>query len=143
MTTPEQNKELVRKFYDEAFTNQNLDYLEDALSDDFIDHPQNPEFSPDKKGAIEGLRFMFGASPDMKVEVLDLIASGNKVAIRARFTGTDSGTGWGASMGAPATGKPYAVEGMEIATVGDDGKLTEHYGLLDVAGMMMQLGLMP
>jgi predicted ester cyclase len=83
------------------------------------------------------------ATPDLKVEILDLIATGDRVAIRARYSGTDSGTGWGAPMGAPATGKAFTAEGIDVAILDEEGKFREHYGLIDAPGMMVQLGLMP
>ena len=44
-------------------------------------------------------------------------------------------------MGAPATGKPFTAESIDVLTVGDDLKFKEHYGIFDVGAVMMQLGL--
>ena len=46
-------------------------------------------------------------------------------------------------MGAPATGKSFSVEGIDVVAIDDDGRFTEHYGLFDVPTMLQQLGLMP
>ena len=141
MPTPEENRELARRFMEEVFNNKNLDYAEEWMDDGFIEHsPQAPDIPPDKKGTLESFRMMFAASPDMKAEVLDLIASGNKVAIRGRFSGTDQG---GFMPGTPATGKPFSMEGIDVVTLTDDGRLSEHYGVVDVMGAMGQLGLLP
>jgi predicted ester cyclase len=90
---------------------------------------------------VQGFEMLFAGTPDFTGEILDLVISGNKPAIRGRYSGTDSGTGQ--MPGVPPTGKAYTAEGIDVVTVGDDGLFTEHYGIFDVAAVMMQLGLMP
>jgi predicted ester cyclase len=119
-------------------------YADSAIADDLIEHnPFGPDLSHDKAGALETFRRIHANTPDIAVEILDMVASGDRVAIRSRMNGTDSGAGWGALMGAPATGKPFSVEAIDVAVMNDEGKWSEHYGLVDVGGMMMQLGLLP
>lgn len=88
---------------------------------------------------IEGLRALFAAFPDIKSEVEDVIAEGDRVAIRSRMTGTHTGE----FMGVPATGKTVSAEGIDIVRMNEEGKGVEHWGLMDQASMMVQLGLMP
>ena len=45
-------------------------------------------------------------------------------------------------MGIPATGKAVAVDVMDIFTVAG-GKITEHWTVGDMLGMMQQLGVVP
>jgi len=66
--------------------------------------------------------------------------AGDKVAIHTRVTGTDTK---GFMPGMTPTGKPFAMETIDVVTFDQDGMNTEHYGIADVAGVMMQLGLMP
>jgi steroid delta-isomerase-like uncharacterized protein len=144
MRTPDEAKELPRRFYDEVFNQHNLKYAEGAMADGVVEHsPLDPRMGNDRAAALATIQTILDNSPDMKAEILDMVATGDKVAVRARFSGTDSGKGWGAPMGAPATGKAFSVEGIDVVTIDDDGRFTEHYGLFDVPGMMMQLGLMP
>jgi predicted ester cyclase len=129
---------------EDVFNKQNLDAAEETIADDVVEHnPLSPDMGNDKKAALETFRAMFAMSPDMKAEEVDIIASGNKVALYSRMTGTDSGIGWGSQMGVGPTGKPYTVEGIDVVTLGDDGKFKEHYGIFDTMGMMGQLGLLP
>ena len=44
-------------------------------------------------------------------------------------------------MGVPATGKTVAIDVMDILRL-EDGKLVEHWNVVDVAGMMRQLGVL-
>jgi predicted ester cyclase len=144
MLNADQMKETAREFYRRVIEMGDLDYADQVIAEDVVEmNPLSPDMGNDKKAALATLQAIREISPDMKAEYLDMIASGNSLAIRARFTGTDSGTGWGAMMGAPATGKPFSVEGIDVVKFNDEGQFVEHYGLFDVGGLMMQLGLLP
>jgi predicted ester cyclase len=43
----------------------------------------------------------------------------------------------------PATGKAYEMEAMYVVRVNEDGKIAEHWGVVDTVGAMGQLGLLP
>jgi len=144
MRTPEEAKEFPRRFYEEVFNKRDLKYAEGSISENVVErNPLDPRMGNDKSAAIATLQAVLDNTPDLNVEILDMVATGDKIAIRARFSGTDSGKGWGAPMGVPATGKPFSIEGIDVVSIDDEGRFTEHYGLFDVSGMMQQLGLMP
>lgn len=109
------------------------------LADGVIDHQLPPEMPNGKEGAAAFFTMMFDSAPDMRFDILDIIISGNKAAIRSRTTGTQTGP----FMEMPATGKPFDVEGIDIVEVNDDLKVTEHWGIFDFAKMMQQVGLVP
>jgi len=140
MPTPEQNKETMRRFYDEVFNKKNLDHARETISDDFVEHEEFPGIPPDKEGAIKIFEMIFGGTPDMSAEVLDMVASGDRVAARAITRGTDTG---GFMPGTPPTDKPYSMELIDIVRFDDGGKVAEHWGILDTMGAMGQLGLLP
>ena len=75
---------------------------------------------------------------DTKTTTADLIAEGDKVVERY----TSRGTHTGPFMGAPATGKPFAVESLVVYRLAD-GKIVEMWGQNDAMALMAQLGLMP
>ena len=144
MRTPEEAKEFPRRFYDEVFNKRNLKYTEGAIAENVVErNPLDPRMGNDKSAAIATIQAILDNTPDLKAEIVDMVATGDKIAIRARFSGTDSGKGWGVPMGAPATGKSFSVEGIDVVAIDDDGRFTEHYGLFDVPTMLQQLGLMP
>lgn len=111
MPTPEGNKELMARFAKEVFGNKNLDYAAGWLSEDFVEHQVFPGTTPDKRGAIDSYRIFFEASPDMTAEIHDMVATGDRVAIRATYRGTDEG---GFIPGMPATGKHYEMGAMYV-----------------------------
>ena len=110
------------------------------MAETFITHSPPPGYAGDKGSTIKMFREMADQSPDAKTEIVDLIATGNKVAIRSRISGTDAN---GFMPGMPATGKPFSMESIDVLTFDENGQNTEHYGIADVAGAMTQLGLMP
>jgi predicted ester cyclase len=76
----------------------------------------------------------------MSAEIHDMVAAGDRVAIRATYRGTDKG---GFIPGMPATGKPFEMEAIYIVRVDDEGRIAEHWGVVDTIGTMAQLGLLP
>lgn len=140
MPTPAENIETVSAFANEVFGNKNLEHAEEWLADDFVEHQVFPGTTPDKRGAIDSYRIFFEAVPDMKAEIHDVVAAGDRVALRATYSGTDEG---GFIPGAPATGKHFEMETMYIIRLNDEGKIAEHWGIGDMIGVMGQLGLLP
>jgi predicted ester cyclase len=78
------------------------------------------------------------AFPGYWIETEEMLAEGDKVVVR----GTLRGVHKGAFNGIPPTGKEIAVA-MFITYQLINGKITNHWMLLDQMGMMQQLGLMP
>jgi len=129
MPTPEEMKELNRSFVEEVFNKQNLDHAE-----------MPPGMTPDKQGALQWFKIAFGMSSDMKVEIKNAIASGDRIASHTVMRGTDTG---GAMPGVPPTNKPFEMESIDIMRVNEEGKFIDHWGITDTMAMMQQLGLAP
>ena len=141
MSTPEENKDLARQFVEEVFNKKNIAFVEQTLSDDFVEHEEAPGIdTKDKAGALQWFQWFFSAVPDAHAEITHLIASGDKVAIRTVVTGTDEG---GFAPGMPPTGKTFETSGIDIMRFDESGKCAEHWGQFDAMTVMMQLGLAP
>jgi len=78
------------------------------------------------------------ALPDVHYTVEDLLAEGDKVAVRLTVTGTQHG----AFMGIPPTGKHTTVTESAISRI-VGGKIAEHWSETDMLGLMQQLGVNP
>jgi len=142
MPTPQEIRGLVGRFNQQVFNEHDLDACAELLADGFVEHsPFTPGSPPTKDGALQDMRALLAAVPDMRAEIVRTVVSGRKVAVHTRSSGTDSGTGFGAMMGIPATGKPFTAESIDVLTAGDDLRFEEHYGIFDVSAVMMQLGL--
>lgn len=109
------------------------------LADDFVEHEQAPGLAPTKDGVIAFFRMQRAAFPDMHMHVEDVVADGAKVVARVRYTGTHRGE----FMGMPATGKSVDVQLIDVFGFGADGRVHEHWGVMDALAMMQQLGAVP
>ena len=128
----------MRRCY-ELLNAGDLDAFGEYLSDDFVEHEATPGLEPTKEGVLEFFKQYRAAFPDLRFEAQDVLPSGDKVAVRFRVTGTQSGD----FMGIPATGKSIDVHGVDIVRFGDDGVGREHWGVFDAMTMMQQLGVVP
>jgi steroid delta-isomerase-like uncharacterized protein len=145
VVSEEENKALVRKFFEEVWNNRNLDYLDEVYSPDFVLHAlwQNTSAG----GAIEAsgtepakqvIGGWFEGFPDIKVTVEDQVAEGDLVGSRHSSHGTHTNT----FMGMPATGKEATVTGMTVTRIAD-GRIVEAWTSWDALGMFEQLGIAP
>ncbi|HEV8564470.1 MAG TPA: ester cyclase [Actinomycetota bacterium] len=140
MATPKENAATARELIQRVLNEGDISYAEKVLADGFVDHSPMPGSAGDKASAIAMFTMMHEQTPDMHIEVEDVIASGNKVAVRSTLTGTDTN---GFMPGMPPTGKSFSMGAIDVMTFDENGMNTEHYGIYDIPGAMMQLGLMP
>ena len=128
----------ARRMY-ELISAGDIDGFSENLADDFVEHEVTPGLAPTKAGVQDFFRMQRAAFPDMHMAAEDVIASGDKVVARVRYTGTNQGS----FMGMPATGKRADVQLMDMFLFGDDGRVREHWGVLDALALMQQLGVVP
>jgi steroid delta-isomerase-like uncharacterized protein len=96
-----------------------------------------------KDGIRQYLQGWFSAFPDIKITVTNRVITEDYVAAELGFVGTNSGDlqlAPGATI--PATGRKVNGQGTYFVHF-KDGKPVEVRSYPDLAGMMMQLGLMP
>lgn len=78
------------------------------------------------------------AYPDLRVELDDLIAEGDRVVACNTVTGTHRGE----YMGIPPTGKSVTYNEIFVFRVAD-GRIAETWGVVDVLSQLRQLGALP
>ena len=137
----ETNKAIALRLV-EVFNGRRLDLLEDVLHPEFRGRgisafpPDGAEVGP---GARRKLYEMFyQAIPDARVEVLDVVAEGDKVVLVDRFGGTHRGE----LFGRPGTGDRIEWMAIHIYTI-RDGKILEDAVMTDALAIVQQLGLAP
>jgi steroid delta-isomerase-like uncharacterized protein len=128
----------ARSLYD-SLNAGDIDGFGGLLADDFVEHEETPGLAPTKAGVKDFFRMQRAAFPDMQIDPQDVVASDDKVVVRARYTGTHQGE----FMGMPATGKNVDVQLIDIFRLDDDGLVHEHWGVLDALALMQQLGVVP
>jgi steroid delta-isomerase-like uncharacterized protein len=137
--TTEQNKALFRQFIDEVFNQGNMSAVDELVAPDFVEHEELPPGIPtDRKGVKQLTLMLRSAFPDFKATIEDMLAEGDKVVVRMTWRGTHKGE----FMGIPATGKSVSIGVIDIVRFSED-KFVEHWGLMDNASMMQQLGAVP
>jgi steroid delta-isomerase-like uncharacterized protein len=139
MTTPQENAAIAREVIQRVLNEGDIGFAEKTLSEDYVERTPMPGGTPDKAGAIAMFQMMRSQTPDMHIDVHDVIASGDKVAVHSTLKGTDTS---GFMPGMDPTGKPFTVEAIDVFTFDANGQNTEHYGVYDMMGAMVQLGMM-
>jgi len=76
--------------------------------------------------------------PDLRHEIIDMVAEGDKVAVRLRVTGTHKGD----FLGIPPTDNKLFLEEMGFISI-IDAKITEGWISTDTMRLMKQIGAVP
>lgn len=135
----EKNKELAHKLVEEVLNQGKINIVDKLLIPDFIEHEELPPGIPTGREAPKALFTMLhNAFPDFKATIEHLIAEEDKVILHMKWTGTQKGE----FMGIPPTGKSISINVIDIIGI-NDGKFTEHWGVMDRMAMMQQLGVIP
>ncbi len=132
----EDNKALVRRLYAEVMGKGNMTEADELLSTQYVEHLPAP--TPGREGLKQLVMMVRSAFPDIHNTVEDAVAEGDRVAVRIVVRGTHHHE----FLGIPPSGK--AVEWGEIhiyRVVG--GKIVEHWGEVDLLGLLQQIGAIP
>jgi predicted ester cyclase len=92
-TDPERNKRLVVEHFDAFVNRKDLDAIERNTAPDFLDHDGPGGKPTGRDGDRAMMAAMHALFPDLRVEVRDAVADGDKVAVRNVWTGTNAQTG--------------------------------------------------
>ena len=136
-SSEEHNKQLARQ-YIEAFNRQDIEQMDQLVSSaNFSLHfPGMPPM--DWNGSKQFLIPFNSAFPDLRRNIDDMVAEGDKVAVRFTVTGTHKGE----FQSIPPTDKKVSFAAMDILTI-LDGKVTEEWATADMMGLMQQIGAIP
>ncbi|MCK1419753.1 ester cyclase [Bradyrhizobium sp. 182] len=134
----EENKRLVRQFYEEI-DKGNLDAMDELVAENYIDHspPPFPGLGKGREGLKQGFKIFWEATPGYH-QIEDQIAEGDKVVTRLTAYGKHERD----LPGAPRTGNDLKMTSITIHRIAN-GKLTEKWAEKDVIGFLKQIGVMP
>lgn len=136
------SEEEARQFterFDEVFNIPDLAVLDEIFSPDYVGHlPLAPEID------LQGLKdyidtFRLGV-PDMIQTTHATIIGEHELVVRVTYTGTHTGTLFGVY---PPTGNPILMEGIGILRFNDEGLVEENWAVLDMVGVLAQIGAFP
>ncbi len=119
----------------EAINKGDLSAFDQVIAADAVDHGLPPGVPPTVQGTKMFLMGFRAAFPDLHYTVDDTIAEGDRVV--QRLTGT--GTMKGEFQGMPASNKSATWTEMHIVRFAN-GKVCEHWAVVDQLSMLAQLG---
>ena len=134
----EENKAIVRRYLDEAWTKRNVNIIDELMAPDYARYLPGQDKPLDREAQKQRIASFHKAMPDMVFIVDDLFAEGDRVVFRITLRGTHQGTFMGVAPG----GKQLTVTAIDIARL-ENGKIVDHWGQMDMLGLMRQLGLVP
>ncbi|HTS17113.1 MAG TPA: ester cyclase [Verrucomicrobiae bacterium] len=132
------NKVVIQQFVEQALNQKNLKSLDKLVVEGFVEHVPFPGQGPGREGLRTVLGGFAAAFPDSRWTILEQIAEGDNVVSRFTWTGTHRDE----FLGIPATGRKVTVWGVVIDVV-RGGRMTESRILMDTAGLLQQLGVLP
>lgn len=139
MSNIEDNKALVRRLFDEVWNARSLVAVDELYADDYVaDYRPYAPLRRGREGIKQMLQRAWATFPDYREELLDMVAEGDKVAVRLRIIGTQMGD-WGMI---PATGKRVEFEEMIFLRIAN-GRVVEQRGIPDNLHALRQLGILP
>jgi steroid delta-isomerase-like uncharacterized protein len=138
MMDPKRNAANLQRLYDEVMNGHDVQAADALITVDRPDHDSTflPEFTTGREGFKKLMTMMIGAFPDMHFSTGFMVAEGDMVGAFNQVSGTQRGE----FMGMPPTGKSFTVNNADFCRFTEDGMICEHWGLIDVAAMMRQLG---
>ncbi|MBZ0296641.1 MAG: ester cyclase [Anaerolineae bacterium] len=91
----------------------------------------------DRKTFIERVMYSRNAFPDLRFDIQEMVAEGQRVAAFWMMSGTHMGD----LNNLPATGKPFKISGITIYDFDEDGKVCGHTQAYDRLGFIAQMGI--
>jgi len=143
MTDANDNKTVVRRFYEELWNERKIDVADEIIAADCVTHqlgaeredggvPRPPELIREHVAAwLRGF-------PDLHFTIEQMVAEADRVVTFSRMRGTHTGA-W---QGLAPTGRKVSLPMVVIQRVAG-GKIAEDWVLVDSLGFFQQLGLVP
>jgi len=133
----DQNKDVARRYYVRVLNDGDLDLLDELAAEAYEEHDPVPGQGTGLQGLkdrVTILRDAFGQT----FTVEDVVAEGDRVVVRWTGLGTHSGE----FMGIPPTGRSFTIAGIDVIRF-ENGRMAEHWHVVDQLALMQQLGLLP
>ena len=134
LTHTDANKQAIRRIYDEAINSGRTGILADLIAPEFAG-PDGTRGPAAYTANVSALRAGF---PDVRFTIEDIVAEGDRVAVRWTWTGTHTGT----FRGFAASGKAVHDTGLVLYTLAN-GKVVAAIVETDRLGVLQQIGIVP
>lgn len=115
-----------------------VELIDELFAPEYVERTPQAGFAPTRDGFKKAVTALKAGFPDLRYTLDDSIYAGDKLVHRV----TASGTMTGEFNGMPATGKRATWTEIHIGRV-VNGRIVEHWGVVDQLGMLVQLGVIP
>jgi predicted ester cyclase len=126
----EENKDLVRRFYQEAIRERDAGACERLLSVDFIHNGE----ARGRVGQRQAVEYFLAAFPDLGHRIEQILAEGELVAAHQRWVGTHEGE----FLGVGGTGRRVEFTSTAVLRV-RDGLIVQAWDEMDSGGILKRL----
>jgi steroid delta-isomerase-like uncharacterized protein len=131
----EQNKAVARRFAEELWNQGDIAVIDEILAPEFVMHTP----LGDRRG-LDSMRHEVvqtrAAFPDLRLTIDDIIAEGDRIAVRVNNTMTHKGT----FAGVQPTGKALRIQEAAVFRLAG-GKIVEGWAYWDAGKFIRQLGI--
>ena len=135
-------KSTLQAFMDTVWNSGDFSHLADTVSERYtIKHDPGDAWDGqtiDRDTFVERVMYSRNAFPDLKFDIQDMLAEGNRVVAFWLMSGTHEGD----LANLPATGRAFVVSGITIYDFDADGKVCGHTQAYDRLGFVAQMGIM-
>ena len=135
----EENKAMVRRWFEEGWNQGNLDVADELFAPNYQSHGADPHLSgaTGPQGPKQYTQMYRRAFPDAHITIEDVLSDNGNVVVRWSASGTHRGD----FLGIPPTGRRATVTGINFYRV-ENGKIAESWGSFDAFSMMQALNLL-
>jgi steroid delta-isomerase-like uncharacterized protein len=130
----EENKALIRRYYDELWNQWKFELAEGLIDQDVRFRGSLGRMVAGRGGLIGYMKHVQAAFPDYYNSIEELVAEDDRVVARLIYTGTHRGE----IFGIAPTGRRIRYAGVGIFQISGD-RIVEGWVLGDLAGLLLQL----
>ena len=137
--TPEENKAIIRRFYDEVMRQGRVQVLDEIMDPDFVDHGEALFGSPRGRDVLaQAIAGSHSILTGLSVNLEDIIAEGEMVGVRGTMRCVHQGT----FLGVAGTGHELSWKGLAMFRI-VNGKIVERWFNSDSISILRQMRLAP
>jgi predicted ester cyclase len=130
------NLAIARRHIEEIWAKGRSELCWEMYHPDAVDHNPAPGQRPGIPGIIDVLGWLREAVPDIRMAIQCYVIDGDWIADRWVMTGTHTGA---PLMDIPARGKAFRINGMDVAHLDDDGRITDIWHCEEFASLVAQI----
>ena len=138
--SPSRTPRALAEAFAATLSAHDIDGFAALFAEDYVNHqgsaaaPLPPGAKPGKQGSVGIFAARLKGMPDLAVAIEALLATDDMFAASFVYEGTHQGP----LLGVAPTGKRLRFTSCDIMRVAD-GKIAEHWGMIDIAGLLAQM----